>query len=278
MHWPSRELSRGEARLRHFFMRGAHLADIVARARTGGGAAAASASASSSNASPCIARQCHPAGSYDRSPRRRCRSGSSGYGRWQCEALGGDLAEFAADDDQAIRRPRSDRWRYANSGRTARPTAGASRRSPPFPLIVWATGIDCASANAVSAPQASDRWMPPPVSINGRFALAIEPRSTLDISAIRANAARRRLQRRLVHDEILGREIVRAVCNVFGHVEQDRARPSGSRNGERASHQFRDCGRSSRRASVLSPRAGSISTCRTPGSCCSRNASDWCHR
>ena len=44
---------------------------------------------------------------------------------------------------------------------------------PPLPVIVCATGIDCASAKRVSALQASDRWMPPPVSSSGRFALAI---------------------------------------------------------------------------------------------------------
>ena len=44
---------------------------------------------------------------------------------------------------------------------------------PPLPLIVCATGIDCASAKRVSALQASDRWMPPPVSNTGRLAFAI---------------------------------------------------------------------------------------------------------
>ncbi len=82
--------------------------------------------------------------------------------------------------------------------------------------------------------------MPPPVSSSGRFALAISFAARSISAAVGADAAGRRLQRRLVDDEILGREIVHAVRDVLGHVEQHRPRPAGGRHRKGAAHQFGD--------------------------------------
>ena len=75
-------------------------------------------------------------------------------------------------------------------------------------------------------------------------------RGALDIGAVGADAPRRRLQRRFVDDEILGREIVDAVGDVLRHVEQHRPRPSRGRHREGAPHQLGDAARSSRRGSA----------------------------
>ena len=111
---------------------------------------------------------------------------------------------------------------------------------PPLPLIVCATGIDCASAKRVSALQASDRWMPPPASSSGRFALAI----SLAARSISARSGRMRRAGAFSVassiDEILGREIVAAVADVLRHVEQHRPRPARGRDRKGAAHQFGD--------------------------------------
>ena len=67
-------------------------------------------------------------------------------GRDQREALGCDLAELAADHEQAIRPLRSARWRCGRSGRTGPLKAGCEQAIAPLPVMVWATGMPWLSA------------------------------------------------------------------------------------------------------------------------------------
>src|SRR3954452_17035759 len=65
----------------------------------------------------------------------------------------------------------------------------------------------------------------------------------LDIGAVGADAPGRRPQRRFVDDEIFGFEIVGAVADILGHIEQHRPGPARGRHREGAPHQFRDAAR-----------------------------------
>ena len=111
---------------------------------------------------------------------------------------------------------------------------------PPLPLIVCATGIDCASAKRVSAVQASDRWMPPPVSSSGRLALAIS-------FAARSISARSGRMRRAGAFSVASSMTKSSGAkswvpwrDVLGHVEQHRPWPPRGRHREGAPHQLGD--------------------------------------
>ena len=163
-------------------------------------------------------------------------------GRRQREALGRDLAELAADDDQAIRRldqvvgdariaaEQADRQRVR-----AGDAALAAHRVRDRDRLRFGEAGQRAPGFGQVNPAAGQQQRP--------FCLGDQLRGALDIGAIGADAPGRRLQRRFVDDEILGREIVGAVADILGHVEQHRPWPPRGRHRERAPHQLGDAAR-----------------------------------
>ena len=161
-------------------------------------------------------------------------------GRDQREALGGDLAELAADDEQAVATPRSARWRCGRSGRTGRPRADACRQSRPCPT--WCARPGCRAPRPAPAARHRPRemWTPPPARISGRSALASSAAARSTSARSGRDAARLRLQRAGIDPEVGGVEIVLAVRDVLRHVDQHRARPAAGRDGEGAAHVLGD--------------------------------------
>ncbi len=97
------------------------------------------------------------------------------------EALGGDLAELAADDEDEVAlldQPVGDAVIAAEQAAES----GLVQAMAPLPVMVWATGIEKVSAKRCSVAAAPDRCTPPPASTIGRLALA-------RASAARASAA-----------------------------------------------------------------------------------------
>ncbi len=160
-------------------------------------------------------------------------------GRRQREALGRDLAQLAADHDQAVRRldqvvgdariaaEQADRQRV----RAGDAALAAHRVRDRDRLRFGEAGQRAPGFGQVDA-AAGQQQRP--------FGFGDQLRGALDVGTVGADAPGRRLQRRFIDDEILGREIVGAVGNVLGHVEQHRPRPPRGRHGKRAPHQFGD--------------------------------------
>ena len=165
-------------------------------------------------------------------------------------ALGRDLAELAADDEQAVRRLDQIVGDARIAAEQTRPTAGACRRCRPCRSSCARPGSTAPRRSAAARSRPRDRWMPPPTSSSGRLASAIS-------FAARSISARSGRMRRAGAfsvaasiDEILGGEIVRAVADILGHVEQYRPRPPRGRHREGAPHQFGNAARHARRGSA----------------------------
>ena len=191
-------------------------------------------------------------GGSGRSPRRRCRDGSPGSCRGgSAIALGRDLAELAADDDQAIRRldqlvgdariaaEQPDRERVACRrcrpcrSSCARPGSTAPRRS------ASSASYACRQVDAAAGQQQRP------------FGVGDQLRGALDVGAVGPDAPRRRAQaspRRSTKSS--GGEIVRR------RGRRPRARraapgPAGRRSPpRRRGAPVRGCGSSSRRGSA----------------------------
>ena len=169
--------------------------------------------------------------------------------RRQCEALGRDLAELAADDDQAIRRldqivgdariaPEQAEIERAGAGDAA---LAAHRVRDRDRLRLGETGQRVPGFRQVDA-AAGQQDRP--------LGLRDQPCGALDIGAVRADAARRRLQRRFVDDEILGREIVRRRAPRPPARRAAPARAVPRSPPRRRAAPARERGRSSRRGSA----------------------------
>ena len=197
----------------------------------------------------------------------------------QREAPVGDLAELAADDEQRVGLPRSDRWRCGRSGRTGRPRADRCRRSRPCRSSCARPGCRSASASASQRVGASERWTPPPASISGRSALASSAAARSTSLGRRPRAARRaRSRRRRRPQKSASAKSYVAVADVLRHVEHDRARPAARSRPRRRGAPARECARSPRRGSAPCTRARGSRPGAPPASCSSRRARGWRRR
>ena len=129
-----------------------------------------------------------PAGS-GRSPRRRCRDGSAGSFPAATHSAWSRSRRACSRRRRDSPRPRSARWRCANSGRRARPKADGCRRCRPCRSSYARPGSTAPRQSASSASYPAERWMPPPTRISGRLARAIS-------AAARAMSARSGRMRR----------------------------------------------------------------------------------
>ena len=104
MHWPVPRIEPRRSFVFPLLHAGRDLADIVGSCGTGGWATVRQRIGQFLQSSACIAPECNLG--RDTAPDLLGDDVEMDHrymGWWQCEAFGGDLAKFAADDDQAIR-------------------------------------------------------------------------------------------------------------------------------------------------------------------------------
>ena len=154
-------------------------------------------------------------------------------------ALGRDLAELAAYDQQTIRRldqlvgdPRiaaeqPDR-KPVCAGDATFPAHGVGDRDR---LRLGKGKQRLVSRREVDA--AADQYQRP-------LGAGEERGGTGDVGPVGPNTPRRGAQGRRIDREVLGGKVVLAVADVLGDVEQYRARPAGSRHREGTAQEFRD--------------------------------------
>ncbi len=162
--------------------------------------------------------------------------------RRQCIALGRNLAELAADDDEAVRsldqfvgdaritaeEPDRKRMRAGDAALAAHRMRDRDR-----------LGLGKAEQRVVSRREvdaAADQEQRPLGTRDQRGGAG-------NVRPIRPDAPRGHAQCRRVDRKIFGSKVVLAVADILGNVEQHRARPAGSRHREGAAQQLGDAAR-----------------------------------